>query len=137
MPDHTILLMFGLRIFFLKPCFITYYLYLKLKWENLKRVRVLVDFAVHVMAKTGILNSLLYYYTGTKLACGVGGCGACTVMISEKDWATSKIRYGDPLVVIYGNCPGLVFTKGLSHALGLNLILLFRTLSPNPGLALL
>ena len=40
--------------------FITFNLYLKLKQPNVKRVRVLLAFAVHVVAKTGILNSLQF-----------------------------------------------------------------------------
>ena len=52
MTGHTIFLLSHINS-------ITHYFYLKLKWENLKRVRVLVDFPVHVMAKTGILNSLI------------------------------------------------------------------------------
>ncbi|XP_040827889.1 aldehyde oxidase 2 [Ochotona curzoniae] len=31
--------------------------------------------------------------TGTKYACGTGGCGACTVMVSEHDPITKKIRH--------------------------------------------
>lgn len=31
--------------------------------------------------------------TGAKYACGRGGCGACTVMVSKHDPASKKIRY--------------------------------------------
>lgn len=31
--------------------------------------------------------------TGTKYACGRGGCGACTVMVSKHDPVSRKIRY--------------------------------------------
>lgn len=31
--------------------------------------------------------------TGTKYACGRGGCGACTVMVSKCDPVSKKIRY--------------------------------------------
>ena len=37
-----------------KPSCTTHYLYLQLKLQNLKHVSVLVDFAVHAMAKAGI-----------------------------------------------------------------------------------
>ena len=49
----------------LRPSSITFYLYLKLKLQNSKRVCVLVDFALHVVAKTGIKLSTKihqYYY---------------------------------------------------------------------------
>ena len=38
--------------YFLETQFHKYYLYLKLKWHNLKHVCVLVDFAVHVVPKS-------------------------------------------------------------------------------------
>lgn len=43
--------------------------------------------------------TLLYYLrtvlglTGTKLACGEGGCGACTVMLSKYDRLSSKVLH--------------------------------------------
>ena len=37
---------------------------------------------------------------------------------------------GSTTVNCIRNCTGLVFTKGLSEVLGLNLVLLYRTLKP-------
>ncbi|XP_074219311.1 aldehyde oxidase 2-like [Camelus bactrianus] len=46
--------------------------------------------------------------TGTKYACGRGGCGACTVMVSKRDPASEKIRHFSvtacliPICSLYG-----------------------------------
>nr|XP_051704003.1 aldehyde oxidase 2 isoform X1 [Oryctolagus cuniculus] len=46
--------------------------------------------------------------TGTKYACGTGGCGACTVMVSEHDPISKKIRHVSvtaclvPICSLYG-----------------------------------
>ncbi|XP_053452765.1 aldehyde oxidase 2 [Nycticebus coucang] len=46
--------------------------------------------------------------TGTKYACGEGGCGACTVMVSKNDPASKKIRHFSvtaclvPICSLYG-----------------------------------
>uniref|UniRef100_A0A8D1E5M6 FAD-binding PCMH-type domain-containing protein n=1 Tax=Sus scrofa TaxID=9823 RepID=A0A8D1E5M6_PIG len=38
-------------------------------------------------------NWTLLIHLGTKYACGRGGCGACTVMVSKRDPVSQKIRY--------------------------------------------
>uniref|UniRef100_A0A8C3W8T2 aldehyde oxidase n=1 Tax=Catagonus wagneri TaxID=51154 RepID=A0A8C3W8T2_9CETA len=54
------------------------------------------------------VGSELIRLTGTKYACGRGGCGACTVMVSKRDPMSQKIRHFSvtaclvPICSLYG-----------------------------------
>ncbi|EPY77221.1 aldehyde oxidase 3-like protein [Camelus ferus] len=57
---------------------------------------------------TDMIHRFQVRLTGTKYACGRGGCGACTVMVSKRDPASEKIRHFSvtacliPICSLYG-----------------------------------
>ena len=45
------------------------------------------------MVNDDLFHQLLLRLCGSKLGCGEGGCGACTVMVSKIDRSSNKIHH--------------------------------------------
>uniref|UniRef100_A0A9L0KDC8 2Fe-2S ferredoxin-type domain-containing protein n=1 Tax=Equus asinus TaxID=9793 RepID=A0A9L0KDC8_EQUAS len=73
-----------------------------------KRKKKVSDSEVFLAILVNYIQSINLRLTGTKYACGRGGCGACTVMVSKHDPVSRKIRHFSvtaclvPICSLYG-----------------------------------